>query len=764
MLRFTRKQFLIAAASSAAIAAIGGCEQLPQESAGGLVNGTGEQVKTCKTVCRYCGIGCGALVEVADGRIMSVQADPESTVNNGVFCVKGYYLADMLKAKSRVTKPLIKKEGQFVEASWDEALDLIANKFMEIKRQHGADALAFYGSGQCSIDESYIYNKLYKGFIGTNNVDGNPRTCMASAVAGYMTTFGKDEPMGTYDDIDKADVFFFIGANPAEAHPVLWVKILERRYENPNIKIIVADPRETRSTEYADMKLIFKPGMDLALLNSMAYVIVKENLIDKSFIEKHTNFMMGDDAKTWEDYVAFLEDYQPDKVAAIVGVPADQIIEAARLFADPSKETISMWTMGINQRTRGVWANNLIHNLHLITGKLCRPGSTPFSLTGQPSACGSVREVGALSHLLPSGRQIANEKHRQEIADIWDIPVENIQPSPGKAMMKMFQATVDGDIKALWVMTTNPGHSLPNVNKYRAGMEKCFLVVSEGFHPTRTTELADVILPTAVWCEKEGIYGNAERRTQHMEKAIEPPGEAKSDTWALLEIAKRMGYGEHFQYSSLDDIYEEYRRCSIGTGYDLAPLERLRQERGVRWPVVGDGWGEEGSIRYAYPYDPYVSAEEGIKFYGKPDGRAVIFMRPQADPAEVPNADFPFYLTTGRLLEQWHTMTMTGNVEELNQIAEVVDGEVGWFVEMHPADAEQLGLNHGSKVKLISPRGQIVSKVNIGGRGKPQQGLLYTNFHDDHVERLANILVSDAVDAASQQPEYKLSICRVEKL
>lgn len=767
MLRFTRKQVLVAAASAAALSAIGGCEEIPALPPENQPKPGNEVDSWHKTVCRYCGVGCGALVGVKNGKAVAVKADPDNTVNKGIFCLKGYYLTDILYAETRVKKPLIKKNGKFEEATWEEALNLIATKFTEIKNQFGPDALAFYGSGQASMDESYVYSKLYKGFIGTNNVDGNPRTCMASAVAAFNQVYGKDEPMGTYDDFEKADVFFFIGSNAVEAHPVLWSRILDRKLKNPHVKIIVADPRETRTTAYADHKLIFKPAMDLALLNSMAFVIVNENLTDKMFIEKHTNLMQRvndkDEIKTWDEYVAFLNAYKPELVAEQTGIEASKIYEVARLFAEKGKETTSLWCMGVNQRIRGVWVNNLIHNLHLITGKICRPGSTPFSLTGQPSACGSVREVGALSHLLPAHRFIANAQHRKEIADIWGIPVENIKPTPGRHMMRIFQGAVDGDVKGLWIMNTNPGHSLPNVNKYRAGMEKCFMVVSEGYHPTRTTELADVILPAAVWCEKEGIYGNAERRTQHMEKAIDPPGEAKPDVWVLLEIAKRMGYGQYFNYKSIDEIFEEYRTCTFGTGYDTAPLSRLRKDRGVRWPVVGDGMGPEGSIRYAYPYDPYVKKEEGIKFYGKTDGRAVIFFRPQADPAEMPTIQYPFYLTTGRLLEQWHTMTMTGTVAQLNRIPEVINGS-GWFVEVHPADATKLGLKNGDKVKVTSPRGSILSTVNIDGRGKPQQGLLYMNFHDDDVKNLANILVSDAVDAVSFQPEYKISICKIEKV
>ncbi|MDW7673805.1 MAG: nitrate reductase, partial [Bacillota bacterium] len=656
---------------------------------------------------------------------------------------------------------LIRKAGKLEPASWDEALDLITDKFKEIKTAHGPNALAFYGSGQCSADESYVYNKLFKGFIGTNNVEGNPRTCMASAVAGYISTFGKDEPEGNYEDIEAADVFFFIGSNAAEAHPILWSRVMVRKANNPKTKIIVADPRNTITSDSADLVLNFKPGTDLALLNGMAHVIIKEGLIDKGFIEKHTNFMQGDDKKNWDDYVEFLEDYTPEKVANITGVSADDIVMAAKIFADKNLETMSLWCMGINQRIRGTWANNLIHNLHLITGKICRPGSTNFSLTGQPSACGSVREVGALSHLLPAHRSVANEKHRQEIAAIWGCDPTNIQAQNGKPMMDMFQGTVDGSIKGLWVMCTNPGQSLPNVNKYREGMEKCFLVVSEGYHPTRTTELADVVLPASVWCEKEGFYGNAERRGQHMAKAVEPPEGVKDDVWALLQVASRMGYGQHFQYKSIDDIWNEYRKCAEGTGMDLGTIDEYRNSRGLKWPVIN---GKESQRRYVYPYDPYVTKEEGIKFYGKPDGRATIWLRPMADPAELPDNQYPFYFTTGRLLEQWHTMTMTGTVPQLNNISEVQSGEEGWFIEVNPLDAKALNLKDGDKVKIESRRGSINTKVKLDGRGTPQPGLLYMNFHDDNLTTMANILVSDAFDQVSRQPEYKISAVKIAKL
>jgi nitrate reductase NapA len=322
---------------------------------------------------------------------------------------------------------------------------------------------------------------------------------MASAVAGFVTTYGADEPMGTYADIEAADTFFLIGSNSAEAHPVLFSRIVDRKNSDPNVKIIVADPRKTRTADIADYYLPFIPSRDLALMNAMAYVIIEKGLTDEKFIADHTEFMKGaSDKLTYDEYKAFLQDYTPEKVAPACGIPAETIREVARLFADPKRNTMSMWCMGFNQRTRGVWANNLVHNLHLLTGKICRPGNTPFSLTGQPSACGSVRETGGLSHILPAHRFVANEKHRNELEEIWGVPKGTMPSKPGYHTLEMFKAAVTGDLKCLWVMTTNPGQSLPNLNYYRPGMEKVFMVVSEAYHPTRTSELADVVLPAAL--------------------------------------------------------------------------------------------------------------------------------------------------------------------------------------------------------------------------------------------------------------------------
>lgn len=749
-MKFSRRDFLKAIAASTALVS-SGCSF---DSGGRGAQGTTSQhdaEKWVKGVCRYCGVGCGVLAGVSKGKIVAVKGDPDNAVNRGRLCVKGILLPKIMDTKDRLLHPMVKKDGQFVKVSWDEALDLIATKFKEAIAQFGPDSVGYYGSGQNIAEEAYIANKLFKGAMGTNNIDGNPRTCMASAVAGYVSTFGKDEPMGTYADIEQADVFFLIGANMAEAHPVLYSRLVDRKNSNPHVKIIVADPRRTRTADIADISLQFVPGTDLALLNSMAYVIIDENLVDKAFIDQHTTFMQGEKKLSFDEFKAFLADYAPEKVSGLIDLPAEQIREVARLFAAKDRNTMSMWTMGLNQRIRGTWANNLVHNLHLLTGKICRPGNTPFSLTGQPSACGSIREVGALSHLLPAHRVVANAKHREEMAKIWGVDPAKMSAKPGYHTIEMFRAAASGALKVLWVVCTNPGQSIPNLKLYREGMEKTFMIVSETYHPTRTSELADVILPAALWMEKEGIYGNGERRTQHIAKAVEAPGEAKPDVWALMEVAKRLGFAEIFPYKTNEEIWEEYRKCTTGTKMDLPPYERLKKAHGLTWPVP-DPNGPETSIRYAAPHDPFV--KEGIHFYGKPDGRAVIFARPHANPQEMPDAEYPFYLSTGRVLEHWHTATMTMNVPELKRAMPEM------YVELNQADAEKIGVTDGELVKITSRRGECRLKVKINGRGQPRPGMVYVPFHDTELSRMINFVTIDAFDDVSKQPEYK--ICAVQ--
>ena len=755
-LSFSRRDFLKGMAVACAMVTAG-CAPKRDTRQGPV--GTGEADKWVKGVCRYCGTGCGVLAGVKDGKIVAVKGDPDCAVNKGRLCVKGILLPKIIPTKDRVLHPLIKKDGKFVEASWDEALDLMVSKMKEVLAADGPDALGFYGSGQTFAEETYVAQKMMRAGIGTNNIDGNPRTCMASAVAGFITTFGEDEPSGTYADIEEADTFFLIGSNLAEAHPVLFSRLVDRKNSNPDVKIIVCDPRKTRTCDIADHFIQFTPSRDLALMNAMAQVIIADGLTNEGFIERHTEFMKGaTDKMTYDEYKTFLQDYTPEKVEAAVGVPAAKIREIAHLFADPNRKTMSMWCMGLNQRTRGVWVNNLVHNLHLLTGKICSPGNSSFSLTGQPSACGSVRETGGLSHLLPAHRMAANAKHREELAKIWGIDPARMPSKPGYHTLAMFKAAVEGKLKFLWVMCTNPGHSLPNLEYYRPGMEKVFMVVSETYHPTRTSELADIVLPAALWMEKEGVYGNGERRTNHIAKAVDPPGEARPDLDVLIEVTKRLGYEELVPFKTPEDVWKEYQQCQEGTAMKLASYDRLRKGHGFTWPVPDDN-SPETYIRYARPWDTHVKedAPDGIEFYGRPNGRAVIWARPQVDAQEMPDSEYPFFLTTGRILEHWHTGTMTFNVPELkNAVPEM-------YVEIHPEDAARLGIADGDLVDVISRRSTCNLKAKINGRGQPQKGLVYVPFHDAVHERMINRVLLDAFDAGSKQPEYKVCAVNIQK-
>jgi nitrate reductase (cytochrome) len=757
MFDMKRRDFLTTIAFGAAMAAAGCASPTPTNERTRELKAATEGAAWVKTVCRYCGVGCGVMAAVKDGKVVGVKGDPDNTVNKGLLCVKAFYLHKILYGQDRLTTPLIRKHDKLEPATWDEALDLVANTFKEIMAKDGPDALAFYGSGQAQAEETYLANKLFKGCIGTNNVEGNPRTCMASAVAGFAQTFGKDEPMGSYDDIEQTDAYFVLGANMAECHPVLFTRMTDRKAKNPAVKLIVADPRRHRMHDVADIAMPFKPGTDAALLNALAHVIVNENMVDSEFVSKYTTFNDGSKPITFDEYKQFLAPMTPEWAEKETGVPAETIRQVARIMGEKGKGFMSMWTMGINQRVNGTFLNTQINNLHLLTGKISKPGAGPFSLTGQPSACGSVREPGGLSHLLPAHRVVANQAHREQVAKVWGVDPAKIKPTNGLHMMKMFDATVTGTVKGLWVMCTNPGQSLPNVNKYREGMKKAFMVVTD-IYPTRTTELADVVLPAAGWLEKEGIYGNAERRTQHMAKGVEPPGQAQPDVWIILEIAKRMGFGPYFEkYQSNADIWNEYRQLTFGMGMDMADYETYKREHGLRWPVTEQN-PQGTTIRYAYPYDSYVKQEEGIKFYGKPDGRAVIYTRPNQYAQEQVSPSYPFWFSTGRVLEHWHTATMTGRVPELKR------AQSEFYCELNKEDAATLGVKNGDKVQITSRRGRIVVPARVGGRGEPQKGMVFCLMHDDEVSRMVNIVTNDAVDPISFQPEYKLAAVKIEKV
>jgi nitrate reductase NapA len=716
-----------------------------------IITGEGPASSWHKSVCRYCGTGCGVMVGMRDNQVVRIRGDQEAH-NKGIICIKGSTLASLTKLPNRLTTPKIRKNGILVDATWEEAMDLVVRKFKENIEEHGPDSVAFYGSGQLYTEESYTANKLFKAGLRTNNVDGNPRLCMASAAAGYTQVYGKDEPPGAYADIDHADCFFLMGSNTYECHPPLWERIMIRKKENPKVKIIVVDPRRTQTAQRADLHLPVIPGTDQLLLNAMMHEFVRHDWINRAFIDQHVKFSDGQSEVSFEDFKNFLVDFAPQKVANTLGLTVRQIEEAAYLFASAGA-SMSMWTMGVNQRIQGVFLNNTLNSMHLITGQICRPGATPMSLTGQSNACGGVRDTGSLSHLLPNGRVVANEQHRREMEKLWGVPEGTIQPKPGLDAVNLFRAMGEEKVKAALVMCTNPAQSMPDLGSARKAMEKCFLVVAEIFHDTETAKLADVLLPAALWIEKEGVYGQSERRYQLIQKLFDPPGQARSDFDILVDFARRMGHGSLIKYDTPAECWEEYRQLSAHSYYDFSGItrERLRQTRGLLWPCPTEE--HPGTTRRYTQEDPFVPAGKQVEFYGQPDKRAIVFLRPYIPSPEQPTAARPLFLTTGRVVEQWHTGTMTDKIESLK------DGSGPARFVMHPLDARAKGLKAGDMIEVDSQYGTMTGRLEISEA--ETQGVMFAAFYDK--EFLVNRIVADNYDPISKEPEYKITAVSVRK-
>jgi nitrate reductase NapA len=741
------------------------------------------------------------MVGVAGGKIMAVRGDPKSPVSQGTLCVKGYSLPFIQYGRDRLTVPLVRKKngrydkaGRLVEASWDEVLDLMAEKAREAMEQIGPAAVGMFGSGQWTIWEGYAASKLFKGGLGSNSLEVNARHCMASAVAGFMTTFGMDEPMGSYDDFAKADAFVLWGANMAEMHPILFSKITDRLQSNPEVRLYNLTVLSNRSSEMAAKEIIFKPQSDLAIANGIANLLIREGKVDRKFIDSHLVFKHGkekigygledrfsfkEEAKEvdFDEYRQYVARYTPEYVEEISGVSSLDLELLAGIYGDPAIRVMSFWTMGMNQHTRGTWINNLVYNLHLLTGKISSPGNQPFSLTGQPSACGTCRESGTFTHRLPADMVVTNPEHRALAEKIWKIPAGTIPDKPTYHAVELVRALDRGEVTFFWSSTANPFQDYANLNRYVGGALKNgrFIVVSD-VYPTRSTEVADVVLPTAMWVEKEGAFGNAERRTQFWKKMVDGPGESKSDLWQYIEFAKRMDLGHLFDYSASDypiptghapsdasaeagfyvekALWEEYRQFGLGHGHDLAPFESYHETRGLRWPVVD---GKETAIRYREGYDPYVEEGKGVQFYGnKSQGdRATIWLRPYEAPPEVPDAEYPFWLCTGRVLEHWHSGTMTRRVPSLYR------AYPNATANLHPADAGRMNLKSGDRIKIVSRRGEVEVFAEVGGRVTPQEGMVYVPWFDEDV--MINRVTLDAFCPISKQTDYKKCAVRIKK-
>ena len=821
--KLTRREFIRNTAASVAASAAG--IQLPVNAANIATEASATELKWSKAACRFCGTGCGVTVAVKNNRVVATHGDPASEVNRGLNCVKGYFLSKIMYGSDRLTQPLLRmtngkydKSGTFTPISWDKAFDIMAEKWKAALKKKGPSAVGMFGSGQWTIWEGYAANKLFKAGFRSNNIDPNARHCMASAVGGFMRTFGMDEPMGCYDDIEVADAFVLWGSNMAEMHPILWTRVTDRKLSNPSVKVAVLSVFEHRSFDLADIPVIFKPQTDLAMLNYIANYIIQNGKVNKDFVAKHCTFKRGTEdigyglrpehplekkaknvAKandmtpmTFEEFRDYVKTYTAEYVSKLSGVPVDKLKALAELYADPKIKVVSFWTMGFNQHTRGVWANNLVYNIHLLTGKISTPGNSPFSLTGQPSACGTAREVGTFSHRLPADMVVTNPQHRARAEEIWKLPPGTIIDKPGFHAVLQNRMLKDGKLNCYWVQVNNNMQAAANMmNEGLPGYRnpENFIVVSDAY-PTVTTQAADLILPTAMWVEKEGAYGNAERRTQFWHQMVTAPGESKSDLWQLMEFSKRFkveevwpeellakkpeyrgktlfqilyanGAVNKFPVAQIEagfdndeskaygfyvqkGLFEEYAEFGRGHGHDLAPFDEYHRVPGLRWPVVN---GKETKWRYREGTDPYVKAGSGFDFYGNADHRANIIALPYEPAPEEPDGEYPFWLSTGRVLEHWHSGSMTGRVPELYKAFPNA------VVFMHPEDAKKLNVRRGSEVRVISRRGEMRSRVETRGRNKPPQGLIFVPWFD--ASQLINKVTLDATDPISKQTDFK---------
>jgi nitrate reductase (cytochrome) len=906
----TRRELLEAGFTTAVVTAAGPLPVLAAEEQQGWRWDTG--------VCRFCGTGCGILIATAQGKVVAVKGDPDSPVNRGLLCAKGYALPQIAYGADRLTRPLLRKrggkfhkQGDFEEVSWKEAFDVMEAEWRRAHAALGPTGVGIMGSGQYTIQEGYAAVKLAKVGWRTNNLDPNARHCMASAVAGFMQTFGIDEPSGCYDDIELTDAVVLWGANMAEMHPMLWARVVDQRLRSPGYRVVNMTTYSNRSSEAADLEIVFGPNTDLAIWNYIAREVVTRGAVDAGFVRDHCVFaagpadigfgLRGDEAAMYEaerdtrarerlvvltreeaigrgldpsqrherkqegakagahwlvgraDFEKALEPYTLDFVSRLSKGDPDEPLEAyqkklqalADLYVDRARKVVSFWTMGFNQHTRGTWVNEQAYMVHLLTGKQAKPGSGAFSLTGQPSACGTAREVGTFSHRLPADMQVDVAEHRAHAEHHWRLPARTLNPKPGSHITQMMRDLEDGKLRWLWVQVTNPFQSTANANHWiTAAREKDAFIVVSDVYPTLSTKVADLILPSAMIYEKWGGYGNAERRTQLWREQVPPPGDARSDVWQMLELSKRFTLAdvwgrqpipglkaEGFDDGALPDVlaeaermgyrrdqslfevlfatpvnrkvawpdpvarghqnhtvlhagldwfpekalFEEYAGFGRGHGHDLAPFDvYLRDDvRGLRWPVVD---GKETPWRFNDQYDPYARKGSGIDFYGKAmkalpsgdlekvtdpklvalTGKAKIFFRPYASPPESPDGTWDLWLCTGRVLEHWHSGSMTRRVPALH--AAVPQAEIF----MHPKDAGARGLAQGELAWVESRRGKVQARVQLQGRNKVPRGLVYVPWFDEGV--FINKVTLDATCPISKEIDFKKCAVKVTKV
>jgi len=910
---FSRREFLKASVAAAAASALG----LPVPGAAAIVDPE-RGWRWDKGVCRFCGVGCGLQIATKNERVVAVKGDPDCEVNRGLLCIKGYANAQIPYGEDRLTRPLMRmkngnfdKQGDFVPVSWAQAFDEMERQFKRAHGELGPTGIGIMGSGQYTVQEGYAAVKLLKAGWRSNNLDPNARQCMASAVAAFIQVFGIDEPAGNYDDIEHTDTVVLWGANMAEMHPMLWARIIDQRTKSSDYRVVNLTTFRNRSSDLADLEIIFKPQTDLAIWNYIAREIVRRNAIDQDFVDRYCVFATGPydigfgmratdkfafDAEsdtqarerevvltreeaiaqrkdpenppqvvqesaasagrhwliTQEDFEQALEPYTLGFVAELSKGDPDESIEAykkklqqlADFYVDRQRQVVSFWTMGFNQHTRGTWVNEQAYMVHLLTGKQAKPGNGAFSLTGQPSACGTAREVGTFAHRLPADMVVGNPAHRKRSESLWKLPAKTLNPKVGSHITKMMRDLEDGSLRWLWIQVTNPFQSTANANHWiRAAREMDNFIVVSDVYPTLSSKVADLILPSAIIFEKWGAYGNSERRTQVWRQQIEPPGEATSDVWQVMEFAKRfrleevwgpqlvpglkaegfedgklpdvLAAAEKLGYSKDDTLYdvlfatpanqkfswpdpiakghanctveaagidwfpekalfEEYAQFGRGHAHDLADFDTYHDEavRGLRWPVID---GKETRWRFNEEYDSYAGEGSGFDFYGPAlkslpsgnldgvvqsearslAGKAKIFFRPYAAPAESPDERFDLWLSTGRVLEHWHSGSMTRRVPQLHRAVPSA------LLYMHGKDAAARGLGANDLAWIESRRGKIQVRVRIGGRNPVPQGLVFVPWFDESV--FINKVTLDATCPISKEIDFKKCAIKVYK-
>jgi len=695
-----------------------------------------------RTLCPYCGVGCGLLVEVRGGAVTRVKGDPDHPANFGDVCAKAVHLPPVLRTPDRLLHPELRtrRDRERERVPWDAALRHTAERLREIIAAHGPDAVAVYGSGQLLTEEYYLASKLAKGFIGTNNFDTNSRLCMASAAAGYARSFGADGPPGAWADLERADCFLLVGTNTADCHPIAFKRIRRRKLAAPDeVSVIVADPRWTQTADIADLHLALRPGSDIALLNGMLHVLWREGRLDPRFIAEHT--------RGWDALRAVIAHYPPERAAALTGLSAESIVAAALRFGR-ARAALTFWSMGVNQSHLGTDKNAAILNLHLATGQIGRPGAGPLSLTGQPNAMGG-RETGGLSHLLPGYRLVSDAAARAVVERHWGVAPGTIGARPGRAALEIFEGLADGAVRAVWIIGTNPAASMPDLDLIEKALRQAELVVvQDAYHPTETTRFADVLLPAAQWPEKDGVMTSSERRLTYLPKLVDPPGEALPDAVIIARLAAELGWKAGFEHASAAEIFDEFVALTAGRpcDYSGASHARLAAEGPLQWPIPAAT--HPGTERL------YTDGR-----FPAPDGRARFILVEHAEPLEPADAQFPLVLTTGRVRDHWHTLTRTGKAPALRGRTPEP------LLEVSTRDARAIGLQDGDFAEITSRRGKAVAQCRVSDTIRT--GTCFLPFHWGRgfgFYKSANNLTLSGRDSISHQPELKACAVRLRRL